>query len=243
MVSTRIVLALVVIGAALSGCADDRSYKNAFSDKHGIPDSSHRFAAPPEQILQAVKFTLVQEGFIIEELDPVGGLVKAARDLADEKNSKLSYNVRTTVVVSPEPSGQAAVVTMAANQQTVTHDSSHNWIPLLGPIIVPLPGKKYSTTVTGEGTITDRGFYSDFYVAVERNLQAQRQAAAPASGAVAAAAPVIAPATAPSAGAATAYAAGPEPPTSVAIAASDEAAAVQSVTRAEPPAPAPTATR
>jgi Uncharacterized protein conserved in bacteria (DUF2242) len=115
--------------------------------------------------------TLLQEGFIIEQSDPASGLIKAARDLADEKNKKLSYNVTTTVDISAAPSGQSAIVTMAANQQTVTHDSSHNWLPLLGPIMLPMPGKKYTTIVTGEGTITERSFYSDFFAPVDRNLR------------------------------------------------------------------------
>ncbi len=168
----RTVVALVAIGMACgTGCTGHRGYEKAFSGKSAMVGNSHRFEASTDQTFQAVKFTLVQQGFLIDQADPSGGLIKAARNLADEKNKKISYNVNTTVDISGAPSGRSAIVTMAASQQTVTHSSSHTWMPLLGPLMIPMPGKKYQTAVTGEGTIIDAQFYGDFFVAVERSLR------------------------------------------------------------------------
>lgn len=169
MTTTRLVLTLIAVGLGVTGCAENRGYEKAFADKQAVPGSSHRFEASPDRIFQAVKVTLVQQGFIVEQADAASGLVKAARTLADPKNKKISYNISSTVDISGTPAGRSAVVTMAANQQTVTHDSGHNWMPILGPIMIPT-GKTYQTTVTGEGTITDRAFYTDFFAAVDKNL-------------------------------------------------------------------------
>jgi hypothetical protein len=182
MASKKVVVGLVAVGiVAGTGCADHRGYEKAFSGSQAASGNRHQFDAPPDQTFQAVKFTLVQEGFLIDQVDPVGGLIKAVRDLADEKDKKISYKVDTTVAVSGALSGRGTLVTMAASQQTVTHDSSHNWIPLLGPLMIPMPGKKYSTTVTGEGTITDKGFYGEFFAAVDQSLREAPAASALAS--------------------------------------------------------------
>ena len=191
MASTRVIMAIAALTALVcTGCAGSRGYDKAFSSSEAVAGNSHQFEASAAQTFQAVKFTLVQQGFLIEQADVASGLIKATRNLDDPSSKKISYNVNATVDVSGTPDGRSSLVTMAANQQTVTHSKSHNWVPILGPLMIPT-STNYQTTVTGEGTITNKSFYGDFFAAVDRSL---REAAATPAVPVRATEPAAAPA-------------------------------------------------
>jgi hypothetical protein len=198
-VTTVLVLSL----ACIAGCASQRAYNEVFSEQTAIAGNTHSFAAAPADTLRAVVGTLVQRGFSIEQTDQQMGLVKATRNLQDPKDAKLSYLLTATASVWAAANGGGTVVRLSASEQQVTHSSKHNWVPIIGPLMIPMPGRTYQTTVTKEGTITDGGFYQDFFAAVQQTLAyetnpvtptrsgpAPSVAATPAPSAAARAAPV-----------------------------------------------------
>jgi hypothetical protein len=160
---------LVLTAAGLAGCAAQTGYDKAFSAKTALSGNSHSFNAPTDQTFKTVKFTLVQQGFTIEQADSANGLIKAARTFEDVKNKKIAYLVTTSVDLTGAPSGDATIVTASASQQTILHKDSEKYYHLLG--VLPIPtGKVYQTIVRKEGNITDAGYYNDFFAAVTKNL-------------------------------------------------------------------------
>jgi hypothetical protein len=167
----------LLIGAmGLAGCATPKGYDNAFSDKSALNGNAHSFSAAPEQTFRAATGTLVQRGFTIEQTDGAMGLIRATRNLQDQKDKKLSYNIIATAYVTSAPAGRGSVVTVSASQQTVLHRQTHHWTGIIGPIAIPT-SKEYQTVVTAEGSIGDAGFYKDFFAAMEQNLLTSSDAA------------------------------------------------------------------
>jgi hypothetical protein len=164
------VLVLIVTLAVTAGCASQKAYNQVFSERTAIVGNSHSFAAAPDDVLRAVIGTLVQRGFSIEQTDLKMGLIKATRNLQDPNHAKVSYLLSATASVWAPADGSGSVARLAASEQQVMHSSKHNWVPILGPLIIPMPGKTYQTTVTKEGTITDSEFYADFFAAVQQTL-------------------------------------------------------------------------
>jgi hypothetical protein len=160
----------IITLACLAGCSSRKAYNQVFSEQTTISGNARTFAAPPEETLRAVIGTLVQRGFNIDQTDRQIGLIKATRNLQDPNNSKLSYLLTATASVWASSNGAGSVVRLSANEQQFMHSSKHNWVPILGPLIIPMPGKTYQTTVTKEGTITDASFYNDFFAAVQQTL-------------------------------------------------------------------------
>ena len=173
---------LATLGAvALTGCATPTGYEKAFAQSTALSDNVHSFSAPADQVFRAAKVTLLQRGFTIEQADAQSGLIRAARSLQDAKDPKLAYLITGTVDISPAPSGRAAIVTVAASEQTVLHKASNTYYKFLG--LVPIPtGKDYQTVVRKEGTISTRQLYDDFFAALEKNLQTAAVTAPVANG-------------------------------------------------------------
>ena len=77
---------LFAIGAmGLAGCAATRGYNGALSDKAAPSGNAQRIAATPERAFRAAAGTLVQRGFTVEQADSAMGLIKASRNLQDQK--------------------------------------------------------------------------------------------------------------------------------------------------------------
>ena len=161
---------VVVSALTLPGCSTPTGYEKAFSTTTALSGNSRSFAAPTDDVFRAVKVTLLQRGFTIEQADLQSGVVRAVRSLEDPKDPKLAYLVTATVDISGSPGGDATMVTASANEQTVLHKDSNKYYHLLG--LVPIPtGKDYQTVVRKEGTIGNPQLYKDFFDAVEKNLK------------------------------------------------------------------------
>jgi hypothetical protein len=174
---------LLAAGAlVLAGCSSHRAYDTAFSTKTALSDNSHEYSAPAGEVINAVKVSLVQQGFEIEQLDTAGGLLKGMRTFDDPKNPKIAYLVTLTAAVTVS-SPQSSMLTAAATQKTVLNREIHKYYHLLG--LLPIPtGREYQSVVRAEGNITGAAFYRDLFAAVSRNLAALRKGgeAAPRSG-------------------------------------------------------------
>jgi hypothetical protein len=165
----RVPLILTVLAAiGLVACSAPKGYDAAFSDKTAVAGNSHAYAAAPEQVFRSVAAVFVQRGFAIEQTDSTLWMIKATRDLQDPNNKKVSYNVMVTAFVAAA-AARGSTVSLSASQQTVLHNKSHNWVPILGPLMIPT-SSSYQTVVAKEGGITETNFYSDFFAAVEQNL-------------------------------------------------------------------------
>ena len=155
----------------LCACSSNTGYENAFSQKTALTNNSHTYATTPEQAFKAVKITMVQQGFSIEQADVSVGLLKGLRTYDDPKDPKIAYLITASADVTGSPQSASTIVTVSASQQTVLHRDVHKYFHLLG--LVPIPtGKEYQTVVRAEGDITAKAFYQDFFAAVARNLQA-----------------------------------------------------------------------
>ncbi len=155
----------------LCACSSNTGYENAFSQKTALTNNSHTYATTPDQAFKAVKITMVQQGFSIEQADVSVGLLKGLRTYDDPKDPKIAYLITASADITGSPQAAGTIVTVSASQQTVLHRDVHKYFHLLG--LVPIPtGKEYQTVVRAEGDITAKAFYQDFFAAVARNLQA-----------------------------------------------------------------------
>ena len=168
----RVIWATVVIAAlGLAGCASKTGYQEALSADTALKGNSKNYAATTERTFAATKITLVRRGFTIESADAASGLIKATRNLQDKDDPDVSYNIVTTIDITPTFSARdATVVTASANQQTVLHRQWHTWWHLLWLIPLFPTGTEYQTVVTKEGNITEPGFYNDLFAAIDADL-------------------------------------------------------------------------
>ena len=167
-------LLLAATALVLASCSSNRAYDTAFSSKTALSDNSHVYSAPSAGVFNAVKASLVQQGFQIEELDSAEGLLKGMRTFDDPKNPKIAYLVTLTVDLTAS-SPETTQLTAAATQKTVLNREIHKYYHFLG--LVPIPtGREYQSVVRAEGDITGAAFYQDFFAAVSRNLVAFEKA-------------------------------------------------------------------
>lgn len=173
--------ALASLVAALSGCASDKAYQKAFSDKAALMGNSKAFAAPANQTVRMVKQTLVHQGFTVHQADMTGCLIKATRSYQNPSDVTISYNIDLTVNIMTSDAGDTTDVLLGTSKQTVLHRESHDWWHLLWVIPLFPIGTEYQTVVIKEGNVTDAFFYNDFFAAVDRNLNRSDVSAAPAA--------------------------------------------------------------
>ena len=167
--SQILMLCTCMVTALLAGCASQNGYQKAFSDQTAIVGNSRSFNAQADHTLRTVKQTLVRQGFTIEQADISTGLIKAVRNLQDNSDKDVSYNINVSADVTGS-STDTCIVTVAASQQTVLHREWHTWWHLLWIIPIIPTGVEYQTVVTKEGNVTDVAFYKDFFASVDKAL-------------------------------------------------------------------------
>lgn len=161
-------LLLVASMLAIGACSSHRAYDTAFSSKTALSDNSHSYPASQGAVFNAVKISLIQQGFEIDQADTSNGLLKGMRTFDDPKDHEIAYLVTLTADIA-ESSPGTTVLTAAASQKTVLNREVHKYYHLLG--LLPIPtGREYQSVVRGEGNITKPSFYQDFFAVVSRNL-------------------------------------------------------------------------
>lgn len=177
--------------AAIAGCSSQRAYEAAFSSTTALTNNSHVYEASADQVFNALKLSLVQQGFEIEQVNATEGLLQGIRTFDDPKDPKIAYLVTVTGDVAASSPG-ATTLTAAASQKTVLNREVHKYYHLLG--LVPIPtGREYQSVVRAEGDITGGSFYQDLFAAVSRNLEGtQAQVVAPLRSAAPAGTPASA---------------------------------------------------
>ncbi len=159
---------------AMAGCASHRAYNSAFSSETALTDNSHTYAATAGEVFNAVKISLIQQGFEIDEVNTSQGLMKGLRTFDDPKNKKFAYLITVTIDVTGI-APRSTILTAAASQKTVLNREVHKYYHFLG--LLPIPtGREYQSVVRSEGNITGASFYRDLFGAVSRNLAAEHTA-------------------------------------------------------------------
>ncbi len=163
-------LIAIVVTIMFSGCAANNGYQKAFSEQTTVPGSKQTFKASTGDTLRAVRQTLVQQGFTIDDAGSSIGVVKAERNMQDSSDKEISYNIKASAYVSKAMVKNESSVTLAASQQTVLHRKWHTWWHLLWILPVLPTGTDYQTVVTKEGNVTDPAFYKDFFTIVGKYI-------------------------------------------------------------------------
>ncbi len=154
---------LFVAIMTIIGCANNQqAYQKAFDAQSSLTYNQATFTKSAETIFKISKKVLIQQGFTIEVADIKSGMIKAVRNMQDNKNPEISYNINTSVDIS-EVTAMEASVSLAASQQTILHRATTTWWHLLWIIPVIPTGTEYQTLPIKEGNITDPVFYSDFF--------------------------------------------------------------------------------
>ncbi|HYC10851.1 MAG TPA: caspase family protein [Steroidobacteraceae bacterium] len=127
------------------------------------------FTAPPERTLGAVTEALLQRGFTIDDSNAALGTVGGTRSTSDPKDESATLVVHADAKVRAVPVTGHSVVTIAASQQTVLHQKSHQWTQL---VLIPIPtATNYRNVVKNDVSITEPQFYRDLFAAIEHNLR------------------------------------------------------------------------
>jgi len=146
-------------------------------DKSVLSYDGQCFTAPPERTLGAVTEALLQRGFTIDDSNAALGSVRGTRSTPDSKDESATYVVHATATVRAVPVTGHSVVMIAASQQTVVHQKSHQWTQL---VLIPIPtATNYKTVVKNDVSITEPQFYRDLFAAIERNLRSSTAENAP----------------------------------------------------------------
>ena len=165
----QIILFLAIM--TLIGCAtNQQGFQKAFDSQSSLTQNQCTFKQSTDTMFMIAKQVFIQQGFTIENADLKTGLIKAVRNMQDNENKEISYNIHASVDISEE-AGSQSIVSLAASQQTVLHRASNSW----------LSRTEYQTLVVKEGNITEPGFYTDFFnslkVAVTKHDMAIKTAA------------------------------------------------------------------
>ena len=146
-------------------------------DKSVLSYDGQCFTAPPERTLGAVTEALLQRGFTIDGSNAALGTVDGTRSTSDAKDESTTYVVHATATVRAVPVTGHSVVSIAATQQTVLHQKSHQWTQL---VLIPIPtSTNYRNVVKNDVSITEPQFYRDLFAAIERNLRSTTAGSAP----------------------------------------------------------------
>lgn len=146
-------------------------------DKSVLSYDGQCFTAPSERTVGAVTEALLQRGFTIDDSNAALGIVRGTRSTPDSKDKNATDVVHATASVRAVPVTGHSVVTIAASQQTVVHQTSHQWTQI---VVIPIPtATNYKNVVKNDVSITEPQFYLDLFAAIERNLRSSTAASVP----------------------------------------------------------------
>ena len=160
---TRFAVA-ILFSLSMTACSSTGNvYDGAFSSSQapaGAPETVH---GDQSKVFKSVKWVLIKQGFVIQKNDPVAGTVVAERDYVDPSETEKSYLIDVNVAVQEGNVKGSSMVAVSATQNTILHTKEHTWWHLLWIFPIIPTGTVYQTVNTGEGTVTDRNFYENFY--------------------------------------------------------------------------------
>ena len=161
----------------LVGCSSEPAhYEGAFSASQQVKGNSESISVPFDRAWGSVLEVLSQQGFLIQQADSKSHIILANREMRSKDDKDLSHTVAATVTLFSS-SNQLTRVMMAANQTTELHKKSYTWWHLLWLIPVFPTGTEYTTVVVERDTVRSPQFYSDFFGAVKKLAEGEKESA------------------------------------------------------------------
>jgi hypothetical protein len=165
----RIASAILAV-VMLVGCGSREFHEQFEESRSELKGNSQVVRAPQASALQAAQVALVDRGFVIQS--QVGAVISATRKTLDSTNPEISHTVNASVVVTADGSDRSDV-SMSASEQATLHHAVTTWWHLFWLIPIIPTGTAYEPDVViKEDTVNDPDFYSRFFAAVNKQVQA-----------------------------------------------------------------------
>ncbi len=146
----------------LAGCGSEPSYRQAFNSSEQIQGNTESLSASQDRAWAAALRVLSQQGFMVRSADKANAIILADREMTDQNDKDISYQITSTVTFVPLGEG-ITQVSLAANQTTELHRKEYVWWHLLWLIPIFPIGSEYNSVVTQRGTVQNPEFYSGFF--------------------------------------------------------------------------------
>lgn len=154
----------------LAACASEPSYRQAFDSSQQIQGNTESLATNPDRAWVASLQVLSQQGFMVRSADRNNAVILADREMSDQNDKNISYQITSTVTLVPL--GQNITqVSLAANQTTEFHRKQYVWWHLLWLIPLFPVGSEYTSVVTHRGTVENPEFYAGFFNNLKKAVQ------------------------------------------------------------------------
>jgi outer membrane murein-binding lipoprotein Lpp len=158
-------------GILLTGCASEPSYRQAFDSSQQISGNTETISASLDRTWAASLRVLSQQGFMVRSADKANSIVLADREMTDQNDKNVSYQITSTVTFVSLGQG-ITQVSIAANQTTELHRKEYVWWHLLWLIPLFPIGSEYTAVVTQRGTVQNPEFYAGFFDNLKKLVQA-----------------------------------------------------------------------
>lgn len=168
-----IAISLTSLFGVLTGCASKDAYRQAFASNEAVQGNTRTYAAPVKDVWDSSLAVLAHQGFTITLSNRQDGILNAERKMTDPNDSDLSYDITSTVTITPFEQ-QSSEIVMTANEQTIRYQKTHTWWHLLWLIPIFPTGTEYNTVVRHSGTVSDQKFYSAFFDGVSKELEKRK---------------------------------------------------------------------
>jgi len=154
---------ILLVGLVLlSGCGSEPSYRQAFNSSEQIQGNTESISASEDRTWAASLRVLSQQGFMVRSADKANAIILADREMTDQNDKNVSYQITSTVTFVPLGQG-ITQVSLAANQTTELHRKEYVWWHLLWLIPLFPIGSEYNAVVTQRGTVQNPEFYAGFF--------------------------------------------------------------------------------
>ena len=154
---------VLLVGLVLvSGCGSEPSYRQAFNSSEQIQGNTESISASEDRAWAASLRVLSQQGFMVRSADKANAIILADREMTDQNDKNISYQITSTVTFVPLGQG-ITQVSLAANQTTELHRKEYVWWHLLWLIPLFPIGSEYNSVVTQRGTVQNPEFYAGFF--------------------------------------------------------------------------------
>ena len=161
-----------VLAIALGGCANGGKVFAPQESFGSVATYSRLFDASAEQTCEAARRALLSQGYIVHS--DAADLVEGKKNFQPEADAHLQMMIR--VVCVPEtPDGSVSLGFVTALQDAYTLKKTNNSASLgvggVGSVSLPFnTGGGESLVKVGSQTISDNGFYENFFDLVKRYL-------------------------------------------------------------------------
>lgn len=154
----------------VAGCASEPSYRQAFDSSQQIQGNTESLATNPDKAWVASLQVLSQQGFMVRSADRNNAVILADREMSDQNDKNVSYQITSTVTLVPL-GHNITQVSLAANQTTEFHRKQYVWWHLLWLIPLFPVGSEYTSVVTHRGTVENPEFYEGFFNNLKKAVQ------------------------------------------------------------------------